>query len=248
LVHDKFKRELHNCLKQIPGIEWLEMERVHVLSPEKRADIFFMLGNRAYFIDVTARSEATQSNRQFAAPDAGGRQRAADPASLWPRGTLLRRMELQKRDEYPTLGRGETDGTLIAIAALYLGVRFSAAGSRQIDGLWQMGHSTLHGVTDLDRTRLAQRQVLWGSLWRQRCTVAMVNGVSELVFRRLEKMLLQVGIGPDSLVVADMWCGERPEVRITSGAAKFLYEKPMLRMRRPFATDSAGASRPPLRD
>ena len=100
-----------------------------------------------------------------------------------------------------------------------------AAGSRQIDRLWRFGHHTLHGVSDLDRLRLAQRQSLWAALWRQRCTAAMVNGVSELVFRRLEKMLLHVGIGPNAVIVADMWCGARPE-DVNSGSSKWLNEKP----------------------
>ena len=146
---------------------------------------------------------------------------------MWPHATLLDEMERVKRGEYPTLSREDTSGSLIAIAALYLGVRFSAAGSRRIDSLWRLGHHSLHGVNDLDRQRLAQRQAAWGALWRQRCTVAMVNGVSEMVFRRLEKLLLHAGIGPDEVIVADMWCGQRPG-DVNGGPSKWLNEKPML--------------------
>ena len=227
MVHDRLKEELHDCLKRLPGVESIAMEHVHVLSPEKRSDIFFQLGSRAYFVDVTARNEAAQSNQRFAAPDAGGRQRARNPERMWPRKTLLDEMERVKQGEYPTLSRADTSGSLIAIAALYLGVRFSAAGSRRIDSLWRLGHHSLHGVNDLDRQRLAQRQAAWGALWRQRCTVAMVNGVSEMVFRRLEKLLLHAGIGPDEVIVADMWCGQRPG-DVNGGPSKWLNEKPML--------------------
>ena len=55
----------------------------------------------------------------------------------------------------------------------------------------------------------------------------MVNGVSEMVFRRLEKLLLHAGIGPDEVIVADMWCGQRPG-DVSGGPSKWLNEKPML--------------------
>ena len=54
----------------------------------------------------------------------------------------------------------------------------------------------------------------------------MVNGVSEMVFRRLEKLLLHAGIGPDEVIVADMWCGQRPG-DVNGGPSKWLNEKPM---------------------
>ena len=246
LVHDMFKHALHDCLRRIPGVQRLFVEKWHALSPEKRGDIICVIDDAVWIIDVTARPETGASNTRFGAQDAGGRARSKD--GVWPNWTLLHEMERIKRGEYPTLSKADTPGKLIAVAALYVGVRFSFTGSAALDILWEKGHASLHGnsLTDFAKSAMAQKCSEWRQNWRQECAAAIVNGVAEMVLKRLRRKIIE-SITPEvpmnSPLIMDMWCGCSPgrgiyyDADTGRDANRLLHEKPFLHPKNPRPTD-----------
>ena len=246
LVHDAFKHALHDCLKRIPGVQRLAVEKWNALSPEKRGDIICWIDNFVWIIDVTARPETSSSNVKFGAPDCGGRVKSIHGA--WPGHTLLHEMERIKREEYPTLSKADTPGRLIAVAALYVGVRFSYAGSTALDTLWEKGHASLHGnsLTDFAKSAMAQKCDEWRQNWRQECAAAIINGVAEMVLKRLQRKIIE-SMTPEvqmsDPLIMDMWGGCPPGRGNGYDAAngrdvnRLLHEKPYLLQKPPQPTD-----------
>ena len=104
---------------------------------------------------------------------------------------------------------------------------------------------------------MAQKCDEWRQNWRQECAAAIINGVAEMVLKRLQRKIIE-SMTPEVQVsdplIVDMWGGCPPGRGNGYDAAngrdvnRLLHEKPYLLQKPPQPTDMAGSSVPPRHD